>query len=330
MRNLMTSALVFFAPAAPATAGDGFATGPWLGQDPPGTEPVIFAPGLVSTGLNERDILVHPDGSIIWYGTMAGAIVTVLETRLVDGHWTEPVQAPFHADRAFACFEPTLSPDRQRVLFLSTRAAPGQEQGTGWANQNIFMAHLLESGAWSAPEAVPAPVTTDAAEYFPCLAKDGTLYFTRQEGESQAVWSAEPDGDHWGDPVKLPAEVNIPDHVYNVYCPPDESWICGCVAGHEENLGPVDYWISFRGEDGWLPAVNLGEPYNGEGLRANSVSISPDGRFFFFSSRRVTVTRPADDEPLTRTDLLAGHGEAGGGSLDIWWVDAAVLDHWRP
>ena len=38
----------------------------------------------------------------------------------------------------------------------------------------------------------------------------------------------------------------------------------------------------------------------------------------------------ADDEPLTRTDLLAGHGEPGGGSLDIWWVNATVLDNWQP
>lgn len=336
MRGVTTVILVLAAlattPLATAALAEvGFAQGPWLGQEPPGTEPVIFAPGLVSTGLHERDILVHPDGRTIWYGTMAGTIVTVLETRLVDGRWTEPAQVPFHTDRTFACFEPTLSANGRQVLFLSNRAAPGQEQAAGWGNQNLFRSRRTAAGGWSEPEAVPAPVTTDAAEYFPCLATDGTLYFTRQEGETQAVWSAEPDGDRWAEPVKLPAEVNITDHVYNVYCPPDESWISGCVADHPDNLGPVDYWISFRGEDGaWLPAVNLGEPYNGEGLRANSVSLSPDGRYFFFASHRVTVPRPADDEPITRADLLAGHGEPGGGSLDIWWVDAAVLEGWRP
>jgi hypothetical protein len=105
----------------------------------------------------------------------------------------------------------------------------------------------------------------------------------------------------------------------------------GCVGGHAENLGPADYWISFRGADGtWLPAVNLGEPYNGPGLRAMSMSLSPDGHYLFFSSRRVTVDGPGEDEPLTRADLLAQHGEPGGGSLDIWWVDASVLDAWRP
>ena len=30
--------------------------GPYLGQEPPGLEPQIFAPGIVSTGLATRDV----------------------------------------------------------------------------------------------------------------------------------------------------------------------------------------------------------------------------------------------------------------------------------
>lgn len=142
---------------------------------------------------------------------------------------------------------------------------------------------------------------------------------------------AEPAGDAWAEPAMLTGAVNITDQVYNVYCTPDESWMVGCVGGHADNLGQADYWISFRDEnDAWLPAVNLGEPFNGPELRAMSVSLSPDGKYFFFSSRRVILDQPAVDEPVTQADLLAAHGEPGGGSLDIWWVDARVLDRWRP
>ncbi len=146
---------------------------------------MVFAPGTVSTGLNERDILVHPDGSTIWYGFMGQGLATIMETRLKDGHWTEPAPVPFHGDEAFACFEPTLSKDGRTVLFLSNRAALDQEQGQGWANQNLFRSRLV-NGSWTGAEAVPGPITTDAAEYFPSLAADGTLYFSREDGQGHS------------------------------------------------------------------------------------------------------------------------------------------------
>ena len=37
--------------------------GPYLGQTLPGTKPVIFAPGIVSTGLYTRDIAITKDGT---------------------------------------------------------------------------------------------------------------------------------------------------------------------------------------------------------------------------------------------------------------------------
>jgi len=153
-------------------------SGPYLGQTPPGTEPEIFAPGLVSTGLTERDIHISRDGTEIRYGLMDLGLVTVLETRLEAGRWTEPVTVGFHTDSDFACFEPAFSADGQTVLFLANVAAPGQTQGRGWANQNIFRS-VRRDGLWSSPEALAAPVTSDRAEYFPSLALDGTLYFSR-------------------------------------------------------------------------------------------------------------------------------------------------------
>jgi len=33
--------------------------GPYLGQVPPGTTPVVFAPGIVSTGRKTNDLLIH-------------------------------------------------------------------------------------------------------------------------------------------------------------------------------------------------------------------------------------------------------------------------------
>lgn len=302
-------------------------TGSYLGQDPPGREPEIFAPGVVSTGLNERDIIISGDGATIWFGVMDLQLVTVLETRLVDGIWSEPVTAGFHADPARACFEPTLAADGNTLLFLGNTAAPGQEQGRGWANQNIFRSRRGPRG-WSPPAALPPPVTSEAAEYFPSLAADGTLYFSREDGEGRPfLWSAEPAGDGFLPPERLPGEVNIGSSCYNAFVAPDESFLIACVGGHPDNLGPADYWISFRSPTGqWRAAVNLGEPFNGPEQRAASAFVSPDGAYLFFSANR---PREPEGPRLTRAEMQRLHDGPRGGSSDIWWVRAEVLEKWR-
>ncbi len=302
-------------------------SGPYLGQTPPGLEPEIFAKGLVSTGLNERDIMISPDGKTIYYGVMASGLVTVLVTRQESGRWTEPTTAGFHRDKDHACFEPALSADGETVFFLSNQAAPGQEEKGGWSNQNIFRCRI-EKGIWSPPEALPAPVTSAAAEYFPSVAADGTLYFTREDTDGQPfLWSAEPRRDGFAEPVRLPAVVNIGTGCYNAFVAPDESFLVLCVKGHPDNLGKADYWISTRGPDNrWQPARNMGELFNGPGTRASSAFLSPDGKYFFFSSSRMAGFQ---GERLRRSDLHRCHVEPGGGSQDIWWVSARILDRFR-
>lgn len=298
--------------------------GPYLGQDLPGTEPVIFAPGQISTGLNERDIVISPDGRTIYFGVMDLGLVTVMVTHDLGDRWSVPVTAPFHLEKDFACFEPTLGRDGQEVFFLSNRAAPGQKQGRGWANQNIFHSRR-ENGLWSVPTALPAPVTSEAAEYFPSVARDGTLYFSREDADGHPfLWRAEPAGDGFATPVRLPDSVNIGTSCYNAFVAPDESFLIACVAGHEDNLGPADYWISVRETGGhWQPARNLGEKFNGPDSRASSAFLSPDGKYLFFSAAKVTVSLP---ERLTRQDMMRLHGSPGNGASDIWWVEASVLD----
>ena len=54
-------AVVASAPAA--------ATGPYLDQPPPGDEPALFAPGIVSDGLANRDLAITPDGDEIYWSS---------------------------------------------------------------------------------------------------------------------------------------------------------------------------------------------------------------------------------------------------------------------
>lgn len=304
--------------------------GRYFGLELPGLEPEIFAPARLSTGLLERDIHFSADGEMMMYGLMDLGLVTTLVSFWQDGHWTEPMTAPWHLDQDFACFESFLSPDGKTVYFLSNQAAEGQTQGRGWANQNIFFSQRV-GDSWSEPAALPAPITSEAAEYFPSLASDGTLYFSREGADGQAaIWSAAAVAGGFAEPKKLPDTVNVGPNNYNAFIAADQSFIILCVGGHESNLGTADYWISHRQDDGtWLPARNLGPQFNGPDTAASSAYLSPDGKVLFFSSRRQSGFESRADEKLTRKDLWKIHTEPGRGSSDLWWVSAAVLEDLR-
>ncbi len=153
-------------------------------------DPVIYAPGVLSTGLVERDLHLTRDGKHLTYGVMDMGLATTMVS-LWDGNmWSEPVTAPWHIDPDFACFEMVFSADGKTVYFLSNLAVPGQTQGPGWANQNIFTSHFIK-GSWCEPKALPNPITTQAAEYFPSVATDGTLYFSSSRNSPTRQGDAE-------------------------------------------------------------------------------------------------------------------------------------------
>jgi hypothetical protein len=56
-------------------------TGPYLGQTPPGNTPVIFAPGIVSTGLYTRDIAISKPGDEIFFCVADGGFTAIFATR---------------------------------------------------------------------------------------------------------------------------------------------------------------------------------------------------------------------------------------------------------
>ena len=149
--------------------------GPYLGQEPPGLEPQIFAPGVVSTGLATRDLAMTPDGDEIYFGVTAGGKTAIMVTRLTDGVWSEPVVAPF-SGRSLD-IEPSISADGQRFFFLSTRPQPHQEEKPGWVYQDIWVMDR-EGDGWGEPSNLGPPVNTDAPEYFPSVTvgRDAVLH----------------------------------------------------------------------------------------------------------------------------------------------------------
>jgi hypothetical protein len=134
--------------------------------------------------------------------------------------------------------------------------------------------------------------------------REGNLYVTDiSRGDDGQIMHARPPGDGHDAPTPLGPAVNTEHSDAHPCIAPDGSFLVfdsrrpGAVGGD----GDGDFWICFREADGsWTDAVNVGEPVNTPGDEL-CPALSPDGRYFFYTSRR-----------------------------DIYWVRAEVLEDLRP
>lgn len=300
--------------------------GPYLDQPPPGDEPVLFAPGIVSDGLNNRDMAITPDGmEIYWSNNMRDfGISVILVSRRGEDGWSQPEVASFSRDPAYVYYEPALSPDGSRFFFVASEV--GDEFNDIWVMER-------NGDAWGKPRKLDAPINTPGKEYFPSITNDGTLYFTR-EGESpgmEAIYRSRLVDGRYGEPERLPENVNCGKSHFNAFIAPDESYIIVPVWGREDSLGSIDYYIVFRNEkDEWSEPVNMGPKINTAGAREYTPYVSPDGKYFFFMSTRSPSGSDAPGDGYSVEYLEHVHAQPQNGNSDIYWIDAGIIEELRP
>jgi hypothetical protein len=322
---------------AKARGGGKFSTlsGPYLGQKPPGAAPEPFAPNFVCTAMGERDVAITPDGREIYFGVISGRSATVVVTRLEKGSWTEPEVASFASDPRFFTFEPCLSADGRRMLFLSTRPTAGEKEQSGWANQNIFVADRREDGTWGEPYDLGTPVNTANNEFYPSLTRDGTLYFTLSApGTGKPVLvRSRLSGGRYQEPDTLPAAVNGKGEPFNAFVSPDESYLIACVSGRTDGPEPgrPQYFVFFRdAADRWSEGVPLGREVSPVSGNSGSAYVSPDGKYLFFGSSKSAEASATPGKPQALHALREAFSRPRNGNSDIYWVDASFLEALRP
>ena len=305
-------------------------TGLYLGQKPPGDQPELFAPGIVSTGMFTRDIAMTPDGKEIYFCVAAGpyTYTAIMKTSLIGDLWTRPEVTSFSSDPDIMDLEPFVSPDGKKMFFLSGRPDPAN--GRTAENQDIWVMDRARNG-WSEPYNLGAPINTEHAEFFPSVTREGTMYFTRSETGSRENFiyrSRWVDG-KYSEPERLPDQVNSGSNRYNAFIAPDESYIIVPIIGREDSFGGTDYYVCFRTpEDTWSEPINMGEKVNTAGNGEFSPYVSPDGKYFFFMSSRLTPEK-SQPQKLTLDNLRKVHLESGNGYSDIYWMDASFIQDLR-
>ena len=302
--------------------------GEYLGQQPPGSEVELFAPGFVSTAMSEANSVFTPDGSEFFFAVWPGPghDVTVFSTHMEDGRWTIPEVPEFL--RGISAIDVAITADGQRFFFCSNRSRiPG---GPTEDNFDIWYVDRQRNGQWGEPFNPGPPLNSDRHDYYPTVTLDGTMYFhSSREGGlgGRDVYRARLVDGSYQAPENLGAPINTSDNEGDVLVAPDESFLIFNSHGHESANGDSGLWISFRSEDsGWLPPHNMGRYMAGDPTDYCPM-LSPDGRYLFFSSNRFdSVYVGKDLDYVTLREINRG---PGGGFSDVYWVDASIIEQAR-
>ena len=108
-------------------------------------------------------------------------------------------------------------------------------------------------------------------------------------------------------PQEMNAVVNTGKWTAHPFIAPDESYLIWD-SEREEGYGGSDLYISFRQKNGsWGPAINMGNAVNSDKWDAYA-SVTPDGKYILFN-------RGIDDD---------------NNNVDIYWVDASIIETLRP
>jgi Tol biopolymer transport system component len=302
------------------------------------TEPRLFAEGIVSTEDDESGGTFSPDGSEFYFVklnqyTTFPRLGLICVSRFRNGRWTQPEVVPFSGRNLD--FPPKISPDGKTMYFSSSRPAPGKT------------AHVLRiwsvdrvGDRWGEPRVLPAPVNTeDSWNFAPSVTSDGTLYFaSNREAQKAHIFRSQLVKGSYTAPEKLGPEINSEFNESDPYISPDEKILIFSSSGNDlgepdrpETLkgggvlyARADLYISTNSNGKWSPARHLGHNINSV-ADEGSPSLTPDGKYLFFTSERSPFTVPTAHR-LNYNEIegmlhstLNGHG-------NIFFISSEALD----
>lgn len=295
-------------------------SGPYLGQNPPGSTPQVFASGIISFGFHEIRITFSPEGDEAFYvmTDIGYKHRNLIHIKMNNKKWSEPELAWFAGKHINS--SPCFSPDGKRVYFASNRA---YSYTVGGSKFDIWYIEK-KNGNWSDPIKLPNMINSDKRETSPSAAANGNLYFTVSGEERKPfIYYSEYKNGKYLPREKLKIDVKEDAEIGSPFIAPDESYLL-FQAIFEEGYGGNDIYISFRNEDdSWKSPINLGKGINTE-YNDFGARVSFDGKYLFFSSYR-----EYDVEELrgkSYRELMKLYKSPKNGYATLYWVDASFLN----
>lgn len=276
----------------------------YLGQTPPGTTPVKFAPNssyIATVGWWYQSApAFSPDGKEMYFTKYFPGIQAhqIWYTKCVNDQWTTPAKAPFSTTSFDS--SPKFSQSNDTLFFYSERTE-------GF----IFKVSRTATG-WSEPVPlnIPLPADTYGGQSFHVV-KNGTVYFQiihetggtfMQDYATSDIYKSRLVNGQYTQPESLGSNVNSNSGESVDYVDPDERFII-LSSLRPGGRGYHDLYISSKNQNGsWNSAINMGTAINSS-QEDSSALITPDGKYLFY------VTAKSGDNGYTP-----------------YWVDASIIN----
>ncbi len=291
-------------------------------QSPPAKLQPAMMEGVLSTVDDELNSAFTPDGQTVYFSKNIGdRIGVIVVSKRVNGVWAEPEVAPFSGQ--YSDYDPFVSPDGSRLFWISNRPVDGKEK----EDYDIWMVEK-RGDMWGSPVHLPAPINTDAEEFYPSVTAKGTLYFssTRPGGMGRGgdIYRAAVQGGGYGAPQTVGDSVNSATHDADPYIAPDESFIVFASYGRPGSVGDGDLYVSYHRNGTWTAARPLQHGINSK-AREYCPIVSPDGKWLYFTSFRAPLDTPSK-KPMTFPELTGKLRTPLNGYGNIYRIPAAALD----
>jgi WD40 repeat protein len=286
------------------------------------TEPTVFGDGVISTGLFDSHPAFTPDGNTVYFlrSTPNFNLWTIVFSRFRKGKWTTAEVAPFSGQYSDA--DPFITPDGSRLYFISNRPVPGKSR----PDLDIWMAEKT-GAAWIEPTNVGAPVNSAGNEWYPTIAANGTIYFgsDREGGKGRTdIYRCRLVDGKYAEAENLGDAINTPFNEFEALIAPDESFLIVMAGGRPDARGGFDLYISYNRNGSWTKPANLGDKINSGG-NEYSPTISPDGKYFFWTSTRGFADKPLEKR-MTSGELMNRLQSPGNGLGDIYYIELSALN----
>lgn len=293
----------------------------FFNQPLPDVSAAVFAPGVVSDELGNRDMAIAPDGSEFFYTIQyrGGLFSAIVHVQKIKGKWSKPEVATFSGN--FNDLEPAFSPDGSTLYFSSNRPSAGKTV----KDYDVWFV-TKQNGKWVNPQQMATPVNTNEDEFYVSVAKSGNLYFTRKmkdKGEDIVVcrWL----NGKYEEAISLPDAINTPGDEFNAFVDPSEQYIIYTGYKRKGATGAGDLYISKKNEKGeWETSQNLGTKINGPGL-TYCPYVSADKKYFFFAASRNNAVKPPFEKKQTLSSFKMLAENHLNGWDNIYWIKAELI-----
>lgn len=290
-------------------------------SDTPLSEPAVFGAGVISTGDFDSHPAFTPDGKTLYFvrSTPNFNLWTILVSQFVKGKWSTPQVASFSGQYSDA--DPFITADGTHFYFISNRPVTG----TSTSSLDIWVMEKTAAG-WSEPKNLGTPINSPGSEWYPTISANGTMYFgsDRQGGKGRTdVYRARLVDGKYTEAENLGDAINTQFNEFEPLIAPDESFLIFMAGGRTDARGGFDLYISYNRNAAWTKPGNLGDKINSAG-NEYSPTISPDGRYFFWTSTRGFADKPLDKR-LDYQELTNRLRGPRNGLGDIYQIDIGIL-----